>query len=136
MSDVPRKGEPTPDEIRQDLARTRRELSDTAEALAHKANVPARAREKASEVRAAAKEKAVVVKEVAAATAEEAKHIAEDVAGQTQETARKAMDGLPPELVRRLREFAEAIRERPVPFVVGAVIAVIVLRRVVRGRRS
>jgi len=140
MSDAPRSAEPTPDEIRQDLARTRRELSDTAEALAYKANVPARVKEKAGEMSAAAKDKAVAVKDVAVEKADEAKHIAvavaEDVAEQAQKTARKTMDGLPQPVAQRLREFAEAVRERPVPFAVGAVVSVVVLRWVVRGRRS
>jgi len=140
MSDVSRESEPTPDQVRREVAKTRRELSDTVEALAYKANVPARVKEKASEVTAAAKEKATVVKDVAAAKAEEARHVAvataEDVAGQAQETARKTMDALPQPVAQRLRELVEAVRERPVPFVVGVVVSVVVLRWVVRGRQS
>jgi len=140
MSDESRKTEPTPDQVRREVVKTRRELSNTVEALAHKADVPARVKEKAGEVTTAAKEKAVAVKDVAAAKAEEAKHLAvaaaEDVAEQAQETARKTMDGLPQPVAQRLRDFAEAVRERPVPFAIGAVVSVVVLRWVVRGRRS
>jgi len=119
------KTEPTPDEIRRDVARTRRELSDTAAALAHKADVPARV-----------KEKAVAVKDVAAAKAEEVKHTAADMTEQAQETVRRTMDGLPQPVAQRVRDLVAAIRQRPVPFAVGAVVSIVVLRWVVRGRRS
>jgi len=110
--------EPTPDEIRRDVARTRRELSDTAEALAYKADVPARVKEKAGEVRAAAKDKTA------------------DVTEQVQATARKTMDGLPEPVAQRVRDVVAAIRQRPVPFAVGAFVSIVVLRWIVRGRRS
>jgi putative superfamily III holin-X/uncharacterized protein DUF3618 len=140
MSDVPRKTEPTPDDVRRKVVKTRRELSDTVEALANKANVPARAKEKADEVRAVAKEKAAAVRDVAVEKAEEAKQAAvataADVSEQTQKTARKAMDKLPEPVALRLQGFVDAVRERPVPFAVGAVMSFFVLRWVVRGRRA
>jgi hypothetical protein len=40
----------TPEEIRRDIERTRRELGDTVEALSHKADVKAQARQKKEEV--------------------------------------------------------------------------------------
>jgi hypothetical protein len=40
----------TPEEIRRDIERTRRELGDTVEALSHKADVKAQARQKKNEV--------------------------------------------------------------------------------------
>jgi len=42
----------TPEEIRADLAQTRRELGDTAEALAEKTDVKGRAEERVEEVKA------------------------------------------------------------------------------------
>lgn len=39
------------DALRADIARTRAELGDTVEALAHKADVPGRAKQKATEVK-------------------------------------------------------------------------------------
>ena len=41
----------TPEEIRRDIERTRRELGDTVEALAHKADVKEQARVKKDELR-------------------------------------------------------------------------------------
>jgi len=40
----------TPEEIRRDIERTRRELGDTVDALSHKANVKEQARQKKDEV--------------------------------------------------------------------------------------
>jgi hypothetical protein len=40
----------TPEEIRREIERTRRELGDTVEALSHKADVKEQAREKKAEV--------------------------------------------------------------------------------------
>jgi ElaB/YqjD/DUF883 family membrane-anchored ribosome-binding protein len=45
-------GERSPEEIRADLENTRRELGDTAEALAEKTDVKARAQERVDEVKA------------------------------------------------------------------------------------
>ena len=41
----------TPEELRREIARTRRELGDTVEALSHKADVKAQARQKKNELR-------------------------------------------------------------------------------------
>jgi Protein of unknown function (DUF3618) len=41
----------TPEELRREIERTRRELGDTVEALSHKADVKEQARQKKDEVR-------------------------------------------------------------------------------------
>jgi hypothetical protein len=43
-------GQQTPEEIRRDIERTRRELGDTVDALSHKADVKAQARLKKDEL--------------------------------------------------------------------------------------
>jgi len=67
-------------EIEQEIERTRGQLADTVEALAYKADVPTRAREKATAVKERAAEKATVVKHVAAEKATVAKHVASEKA--------------------------------------------------------
>lgn len=49
MTDVHRGGERTPDELREELGELRAELGETVEELAHRADVPARLREKREE---------------------------------------------------------------------------------------
>ena len=48
----------TPDEIRSDIEQTREELADTAAALAHKADVKGRAKERVQEIKGTVREKA------------------------------------------------------------------------------
>jgi ElaB/YqjD/DUF883 family membrane-anchored ribosome-binding protein len=48
----------TPEEIRADIAETREELADTAAALAHKADVKGRAKERVAEIKGTVKDKA------------------------------------------------------------------------------
>jgi Protein of unknown function (DUF3618) len=43
-------GQQTPEEIRRDIEQTRRELGDTVDALSHKADVKAQARQKKDEL--------------------------------------------------------------------------------------
>jgi len=46
------------DEIRQDIERTRKQLGDTVEALAHKADVPARVKDKVHDTKQTVQAKA------------------------------------------------------------------------------
>ena len=59
-------GGPTESELRKDIERTRQQLGETAEALAAKADVKARARQKAGQVKEQATARASQVKEQAA----------------------------------------------------------------------
>jgi hypothetical protein len=74
-------------EIEQEIERTRGELADTVEALAYKADVPARAREKATAVKERAAEKATVAKHVAAEKATVAKNAATEKAAHAKNRA-------------------------------------------------
>ncbi|MCE7010871.1 DUF3618 domain-containing protein [Kibdelosporangium philippinense] len=101
-------------DIRTDIERTRRELGDTAEALAYKANVPARSKEKAAEVLETAKTKAA--------------HVSEQ--------AQQKIDNLPEPAAQKARGLIIAVKKRPGAFVAGAMASLIVLRKVTRRRRK
>ena len=68
------------DRIEREIEETRGQLADTVEALAYKADVPARAKEKAAAAATGAREKATVV-------AGQAKEKATVVTGQAKEKA-------------------------------------------------
>ncbi|MFF5990596.1 DUF3618 domain-containing protein [Prauserella flavalba] len=88
----------SPEEARVDIELTRQELGDTAQALAHKLNVPARAKEQAQQ-RAA------------------------QVKGQAQQRATQVKG----QLKHGTAKATEIVRGNPVPFIVsGAVVAVAV----------
>ena len=59
----------TPEELRRDIERTRRELGDTVEQLSHKADVKAQVRAKRDEVEARARENPLPVGAAAAGIA-------------------------------------------------------------------
>ncbi|MFE5402693.1 DUF3618 domain-containing protein [Streptomyces sp. NPDC056580] len=80
--------EPTaesPDELREQVENTRRELGDTVEALAAKADVKARTKEKAAEVKDQAAVKAGELKERAALKAGQARAAAAQAVSRVQE---------------------------------------------------
>lgn len=58
MSETPKAAQPGETELRTEIEQTRRELGDTVEALAHKADIPARSKEKVAELKATAMTKA------------------------------------------------------------------------------
>jgi ABC-type transporter Mla subunit MlaD len=62
-------GPPTEADVREDIERTRQQLGETAEALAAKADVKARARQKATQLKEQAATRAAQVKEQAATRA-------------------------------------------------------------------
>ena len=80
-------------EIEQEIERTRGQLADTVEALAYKADVPTRAKEKATAVKERAAEKATHARHVAAEKATQAKDRASETATHTAHVARQKADG-------------------------------------------
>ena len=77
--------QPDPEELRKEIEETRQELGDTVEALSHKADVKAQAREKIDERKQAASAKADELKQkVSQATPEDVK----SAAGGAAATAR------------------------------------------------
>jgi hypothetical protein len=87
-------------EARADVERTREELADTVEALAYKADVKARAHDKAAEVKAQA-----------AAKADEARTTATEAAETLRRTATQKAD----EIRRTAEQKAGEIRADPPP---------------------
>jgi hypothetical protein len=70
----------SPEELRDDIERTRDQLGDTVEALAAKTDVKARTQQKVAEVRAGAQQKAA---EVAGQVAQQAKSLASHLPDQS-----------------------------------------------------
>jgi ABC-type transporter Mla subunit MlaD len=58
--------QPTPEQLRRDIAQTRADLGDTAAALAQKTDVKARAKDKVEDIKESATDKAESLKQAAA----------------------------------------------------------------------
>jgi len=97
-----------PDAIRQDIAQTRAEMSETVEAVGHKADVPSRAKEAVSD-------KVETVKSKVSDTATRAK---EAVAGTTSRVG----DATPSrgEVTQQTRRAAGLAKENPLGLAIGA----------------
>ncbi|WP_018656162.1 DUF3618 domain-containing protein [Actinomadura flavalba] len=89
MTDKPGGDGPSADELRADIERTREDLGDTVEALAAKADVPARAKEKAAQVKDETQQKVAATKEKAAGYADATKEKAHEYADEYGEPAAK-----------------------------------------------
>jgi ElaB/YqjD/DUF883 family membrane-anchored ribosome-binding protein len=102
------------DELRADIAHTRAELGETVQALAAKADVKARLQETKDEARAR-------VREGLQSAAEEARMAAIEAPERAQELATRT---------------SQAVRRNPVPFIVaaGAAALIVLLVRWRRGR--
>jgi len=79
-------------QIEHDIEQTREQLAETVEALAYKADVPARAKERATAVKDRAAEKAAVAKNRAAEKAAVAKNRATETSSHTAHAARERAD--------------------------------------------
>jgi methyl-accepting chemotaxis protein len=133
-------------EIEHDIERTRQQLSDTAQALAAKADVPARVKDKVHATTETAQAKADEVKHRAHAAAQQVTHQvqegaqalaakAEDVAGQAKTLTNQALEQLPPPVRERVEQVITTARQRPVPTAVVVVVALLLLRRLLRRAR-
>ncbi|MCT9929320.1 DUF3618 domain-containing protein [Planotetraspora sp. A-T 1434] len=117
-------------EVRQDIARTREDLGDTIDALAAKADVKTRAQEKVEGTKIMAKEKAAeVVERVREATPDTVKDAADKVAERvrdvTPDTVKDAAD-----------KVAEQARRRPAVAIAAGAVALLVVRTLLRRKRS
>jgi hypothetical protein len=81
-------------EARADVERTREELADTVEALAYKADVKARAKDKVDEVKAQAAEKADEAMTTATDTAEKVRETATQKAEEVKQTAEQKVGAI------------------------------------------
>jgi hypothetical protein len=127
------------EEIRQDIERTREQLGDTVEALAHKVNVPARVKEtvhvKAEEVKQQAQAKAEeVTQHVLEGTGAVQAKVAE-VSQDAEQLIDQGLDKLPPPVAARIEPLMAALRQRPLLAAAVAVGVVWVLRRLLRRNR-
>ena len=111
---------PDVERIEQEIEQTRGELADTVEALAYKADVPARARERATAVKERATESAAHAAHAARERADQAAQVARQRADQAVHAAQEA----PP----RTRALAGGVA--------AALVAVGAVWLLVRRRRS
>jgi ElaB/YqjD/DUF883 family membrane-anchored ribosome-binding protein len=104
----PQKNQPeqrSPEEIREDIEQTRRELGDTAAAVADKADVKKQA-----------KAKVAGVKEKASAKADEVKQTATQ---KREEAAGKAQQATPESVGSAAQQAQQFAQENPVPLAIG-----------------
>jgi gas vesicle protein len=104
-----------PDAIRQDIAQTRAEMSETVEAIGYKADVPSRAKEKVTETVDAARSK------VSEATIR-AKEAVTGTASSAGDTASRVGDAAPSgdQVRRQARRAAGLAQENPLGLAIGA----------------
>ena len=108
-----------PDAIRQDIAQTRSEMSETVEAVGYKADVPSRAKEAVSDkmenVKAKVSDTATRAKEAVVGTASRA-------GDSVSEAASRAGDATPDrgEVKQTTRRVAGIARENPLGLAIGA----------------
>ncbi|MFE9634006.1 DUF3618 domain-containing protein [Streptomyces sp. NPDC006463] len=115
-------GTPTPDELREQVERTRDELGQTVEALAGKADVRAQAKEKAAAVREQAAEKTALV--------------ADQIRGKTHHAAQLVKDTTPEPVLDKAGQAARVARANRKPLLVaGVALLVFLLVRRSRGCR-
>ncbi|CAL9486633.1 DUF3618 domain-containing protein [Streptomyces albus] len=112
---------PGPEELRAQVEETRRELGETVEALAARADVKTQARNKATRLKKEARAKAAAAKE--------------QVSGSAHTVSEKVQERTPEQAQAKAKHAAETTRGNPaVPVAAGAaVLALILLAR--RRRR-
>jgi Protein of unknown function (DUF3618) len=126
-------------EIERDIEQTRAQLGQTVEELAQKADVPARVKHAVRETSETVQARASEVKDHAQAAAAKA---TTTVTAKGQELGHQVAEKLPPQVRERVDHGVErattVARQRPVPtaaVVTSAVLLIVVLLRVLRGRR-
>jgi hypothetical protein len=124
------------EEIRQDIERTREQLGETVEALAHKVDVPARVKEtvhvKTEEVKQQAQAKAEEVTEQVLQGTEALQAKAAEVAQHAEHLIDQGLGKLPPPVAARIEPLIDTAKQRPLPALAAAVGVLLVLRLVLR----
>ncbi len=100
----------SPEEIRDDIGKTRGELGDTVEALAEKTDVKRQAKQKAQDA-----------KQVAQQKAQEAKQTAQQ---KREEFVGKAKASSPESATAGAQRLADRARENPVPLAIGGALLI------------
>ena len=91
-------GSRDPEEIRREIEHTREDLADTAAALAYKADVKGRAKEKVAEMKSTVTEK-------------------------TDEVRTTISDATPGDAAAKAEDAKQVVRDKPLPFAVGVALA-------------
>lgn len=137
MTDTPREAaRPEAARIRDDIQETRQKLGDTVDALARKADVSGRVKQKATEALDTTKAKAAVAKQTVTAKADQAVHAAQVKAADVTAQAQQTVDKLPEPVARRASGILAGIRQRPGMFLAGMIVTIAVLRRVAMRKRT
>lgn len=104
----------TADELKHDIEQTRAQLADTMDALAYKADIPARVKGKASETSQAVKER-------------------------SREMTDDALEKLPPAARERAEHAVESVRRNPAPAALaagGLLLTLLLLLRRMTNRKA
>lgn len=124
--------------IERDIERTRGELGDTAQALANKADVSGRLKERAQATTDTARAEVEEVRDQAQAAAHRVTDQVRESARTVADTARtvtdRTMDQLPPPARDRVARMATTVKEQPVPTAMVVMAVVMVLRWLMRRR--
>jgi len=123
------------EEIRQDIERTREQLGDTVEALAHKVDVPARVKDKVHETKETVQVKAEEVTQQVLEGTEALQAKAVEVTQRAEHVIGQGLDKLPPPMAARIEPLVAAAKQRPLPAAAVAVAVLLVLRRLLRRKR-
>lgn len=153
MSDESRTqvGTPTPEELREQVERTREELGQTVEALAHKADIKAQAHEKTAAVRKRAAAETAVVADQVRANAQHAVQLVKDrtpdrfldqaaqasglVVHATARAGQLVTENTPHAVLDRAGQAATAARANRKPLIVAGA-ALVVATLLVRHRHA
>jgi hypothetical protein len=107
----------TRDELQRNIETAREQLGETVEALAHKVDVPARAKEKVQ------------------STVQSVQAKAGELSGEATALTNKAVASLPPQARGPVEQLVAAIRQRPLPAALAAVgVLLVVVGLLRRGR--
>jgi hypothetical protein len=123
------------DEIRQDIERTREQLGDTVEALAHQVDMPARVHDKVRDTKQTVQVKAEEVTQHVLEGTEVLQATADEVALRAERLIHQALEKLPPPVAARIEPLIVRARQQPLPAAAVAVAVLLVLRRLLRRTR-
>jgi ABC-type transporter Mla subunit MlaD len=99
------------DEIRQDIERTRAQLGNTVEALAHKADVPARVKDKVHDTKQTVQAKAEQATQQLQESTPALQAKAAEMASQAQRLIHQALQKLPPPVAERIEPLIATARQ-------------------------
>jgi ElaB/YqjD/DUF883 family membrane-anchored ribosome-binding protein len=111
----------TPDEIRQDIEETRERMSEKADALAYKADVPARTRDRFDDAKESVMSKIHSVTDRVTGRAGEAGEDLSDRAAHTRERVSEGLSHGADEAKHRARQAKGLAQDNPLGLAIGAV---------------